>query len=81
MINEVFRIGQLHHLGYHHLISAENGDYGPYAVKAQRFLALSFLYYLKSEYDIKVIVMNRQEKEQIESILRVWRRNPPEPSL
>lgn len=80
-INKVFRLGRLHHQAYHRLISSELGDKVPYAVKAPRFLALSFLYYLKSEFDIKVIVMNRHEKEQTESILRVWRKNPPEPSL
>jgi len=78
-LNEVIRIGQRYALDYRDLILSLLGNQDPYAIKAQRFLPLAFFYYLQDEFDIKVIVMNRQEEKQVESIIRVWRQFPPEP--
>ncbi|MBP7461436.1 MAG: hypothetical protein KBA26_09115 [Candidatus Delongbacteria bacterium] len=78
-INEVIRFGKKNAGKYRELILSLLGNQGPYAIKAQRFLPLAFFYFLQDEFDIKVIVMNRQEEKQVDSIIRVWHRFPPEP--
>jgi len=78
-IETVLKAAKSHHHDYNRLIKKELGEKTPYIVKAQRFLALSFFHYLRDEYDVKVIVMNRDEQKQVESILRVWRSDHSSP--
>jgi hypothetical protein len=78
-LDVVLQTGKLHHKAYHRLIASELGETTPYVIKAQRFLALSFLHYLHEEYDVKALVISRNEHEQVCSILRVWKKSALDP--
>ncbi|MDQ1350861.1 MAG: hypothetical protein QG657_1163 [Acidobacteriota bacterium] len=78
-LDVVIEKGKLFHQDYRRLLNDELGDVFPYVVKAQRFLVLSFLHHLQQEYEIKVIVISRNEHEQVLSILRVWKKNVLDP--
>ena len=43
-----------------------------FSIKAPRYLPLPLLHYLKSQYKIKVIYLNRNLSDQVNSTLKVW---------
>ena len=65
-------LGKKHYLEYRELIKAEFGGNFPIAIKANSFFTLPFLHELKKEFDIKILVMERNEEDQINSMVRVW---------
>lgn len=75
-MDRVDTIAREHFAQYHELIQSEFGNRSPIAVKSQRCLTLSFLAHLRDRYDIRVVVMTRNEKDQVESTLRVWKQSP-----
>jgi hypothetical protein len=66
-------IGAAHSREYRRLLQTEFGNRFPAAVKSQRCLTLPFLHHLRDDYDIRVLMLERQELEQVHSTLRVWR--------
>lgn len=80
-LDVVLETGKLHHQAYHGLITSELGETCPYVIKAPRFLPLSFLHFLQEEYQVKVLVISRNEHQQVLSILRVWKKNMTDPVL
>ena len=42
------------------------------AIKGMRMLTIPFLYKLRNSFDIKVIVLDRKLKDQVNSTIRVW---------
>ncbi len=68
------KIGREHYSEYNKLILSEFRNNYPIAIKSQRFLTLPFLFYLRSNYDIKVLVLERKLVDQVNSIYRVWQK-------
>jgi hypothetical protein len=58
---------------YDILIKTDFNRVFPIALKSQRFLTIPFLYRLRHKYDIKILILERNLEEQVNSTLKVWR--------
>ena len=72
-IEVIEKIGEEFYAEYDLLIQTEFENNFPIAVKSQRFLTLPFLYHLRKKYCIKVLSLDRNLKQQVDSTLRVWK--------
>jgi hypothetical protein len=78
-LNRLQYLGKLYCQDYLNLVKNEFGNASVLAVKSPRFLTIPFLYELREQLDVRVIVMNRKLEDQVSSILRVWQ-NSNEPT-
>lgn len=69
------RIGKEYYPKYDQLIRTEFENRFPASVKSQRFLTLPFLYRLKEQYNIKVLVVERNPDDQLNSIIKIWKKS------
>jgi len=65
-------MGAAHALEYGRLIEMEFRGRFPAAIKSQRLLTLGCLYRLRNKYDVRVLMMERREEDQVESTRRSW---------
>jgi hypothetical protein len=75
-IHQLKTYGVQHHARFKHLLNAEFGNVYPIALKGGRLLILPFLAPLQTDYNIKVLMLNRKPEDQIASIIRVWKKSP-----
>jgi hypothetical protein len=68
------KIGKGFSYEYDRLLQEEFQNHFQIAVKSQRFLTIPFLNYLKNKYDIRVVVMERNLRNQVNSIRKVWKK-------
>jgi hypothetical protein len=61
---------------YRQLLETEFEDRFPAAIKSQRCLTLPFLERMRDRYDIRVLLLERNEADHIRSTLRVWNTLP-----
>ncbi len=69
------KIGGNHYLEYDKLILSEFDNRFPIAIKSQRFLTLPFFYHLKHKYNIKVLIIERDQDDQVNSTQKVWKKS------
>lgn len=75
-LETVDSIGEQYAGEYRQLLREEFRDTFPIAIKSQRFLTLPFFHRLREHYTVKVVVMERNLPDQVDSTLRVWSRSP-----
>jgi hypothetical protein len=75
LFHVVDAIGEQGYQEYDGLLEAEFENKFPIAIKSPRFLTLPFLSRLSSKYDVKVLIMSRNEQDMVRSIKRVWERS------
>jgi hypothetical protein len=64
--------GETHAAAYRELIDYEFGADFPIAIKSPRMLSLSLLHELQDELNTRLIVLDRDTDDQVQSIQRVW---------
>jgi len=74
-IKQLRLCGRKHHAEFNQLLAAEFGHVYPIALKGGRLLVLPFLQPLQANLDVKVLMLQREPKDQIASIIRVWRKS------
>lgn len=70
---EADEIGAVYAARYHRLLQDEFSVNLPAAVKSPRCLTLPFLHRLREHYSVRIVLLERNEDDQVRSILRVWR--------
>lgn len=74
-INIIEEIAKQQYLQYSSILKSTLGGKGVIAVKSQRMLTLPLLHKMLDEYDIKMIVLDRDYGKQAKSLRRVWKKN------
>jgi hypothetical protein len=75
-ISQLKNYGLQHHARFKNLLDTEFGNAYPIALKGGRLLVLPFLAPLQIDYNVRVLMLNREPKDQVASIIRVWKKSP-----